>query len=415
MPTSALTCTFPGGETCCIVIVAPPAGMSSFPKSPLASVLNAGATCLFILKVPDPDPERSAAVAVRAVPVVGGVDMPHEFLTLGIESSCDDTALCVLSGQREVLASALSSQVDIHASFGGVVPEVASRQHQEAILPLLRHVLREAGVNNPHRELGLVAVTAGPGLMGSLLVGTMTAKALAQAWELPLVGVNHLEGHLFANIVSHPELEPPFLCLIVSGGHSEVVLVRSYGDYVLLGETRDDAVGECYDKVAKLLGLPYPGGPVIDELARRGDPERFVFPRPMADTGRVEFSFSGLKTAVLWAIRRLDTKGEQLPMEDLCASFQRAATDVLLKKVALAVKNTGVARVALSGGVAANSELRSLIEEDARWEAFVPPRSLCTDNAVMIAAAGYNNWRRGVRSPLSLVPDPSWMLATSTR
>jgi N6-L-threonylcarbamoyladenine synthase len=341
--------------------------------------------------------------------------MRRPFLTLGIESSCDDTALCVLSGQREVLASALSSQIDIHASFGGVVPEVASREHQAAILPLLEHVLEKAGVRNPPRDLGLVAVTSGPGLMGSLLVGTMTAKALSQAWELPLVGVNHLEGHLFANIVAHEDLEPPFLCLIVSGGHSEVILVRSLGDYVLLGETRDDAVGECYDKVAKLLGLPYPGGPVIDRLAASGDPHSFAFPRPMADTDRVEFSFSGLKTAVLWAVKRLEARKEELSVEDLCASFQRAAVDVLMKKVELAVKQTGVRKVALSGGVAANSYLRERMENSESWTSFIPPRSLCTDNAVMIAAAGYNNWRRSIRSPLSLVPDPSWMLAQHAR
>lgn len=337
--------------------------------------------------------------------------MTQPFLTLGIESSCDDTALCVLSGQREILASALASQVDIHASFGGVVPEVASREHQGAILPLLERVLEEAGVRNPHRDLSLVSVTAGPGLMGSLLVGTMTAKALAQAWELPLVGVNHLEGHLFANIVAHEDLEPPFLCLIVSGGHSEVVLVRSLGDYVMLGETRDDAVGECYDKVAKLVGLPYPGGPVIDRLAAQGDPTSFDFPRPLADSDRVEFSFSGLKTSVLWTVRRLEARGEDVPLEGLCASFQRAAVDVLISKVGLAVRKTGVRKVALSGGVAANSALRKRMEESREWRSFIPPRSLCTDNAVMIAAAGFSNWRRGVRSPLSLVPDPSWPLA----
>lgn len=336
--------------------------------------------------------------------------MTKSFLTLGIESSCDDTGLCVLSGQREVLASALASQVDIHASFGGVVPEVASREHQGAILPLLEKVLDEAGVRNPHRDLNLVSVTAGPGLMGSLLVGTMTAKALAQVWEVPLVGVNHLEGHLFANVVAHEDLKPPFLCLIVSGGHSEIILVRSMGDYVMLGETRDDAVGECYDKVAKLVGLPYPGGPVIDRLAAEGDPASFAFPRPLGDSGRVEFSFSGLKTAVLWAVRRLEARGQDIPMEDLCASFQQAAVDVLISKVGLAVRETGVRKVAISGGVAANSALRKRMEESKEWQSFVPPRSLCTDNAIMIAAAGYNNWRRGVRFSLSLVPDPSWPL-----
>lgn len=330
------------------------------------------------------------------------------FLTLGIETSCDDTALCVLEGGRIVRASTLSSQIEDHAPFGGVLPELASRKHQEAFLPLLHRVLSEATVQNPSRELDLIAVTMGPGLMGSLLVGLMGAKALSQAWEVPLVGVNHLEGHIFANIVTHEDLVFPFLGLIVSGGHTEIVLARSPGDYVLMGTTRDDAAGEAYDKVAKLLGLGYPGGPAIDRLAQEGDSKRFSLPIPMASSDEIAFSFSGIKTAVLWEIRRWNSHQDRtLPAADLCASFQRVVVESLLIKVRLAVEQTGVRRVALSGGVAANSALRSAMAQEKRFHAYVPPLSLCTDNAVMIAAAGYAAYRRGIRSDLTLTPDPS--------
>ena len=329
-----------------------------------------------------------------------------DFLTLGVETSCDDTALCVLAGGRRVLASVLSSQVRDHAPFGGVIPELASRKHQEAFLPLLEEVLRRAEVRNPYRELDLVAVTMGPGLMGSLIVGVMGAKALAQAWELPLVGVNHLEGHLFANVVAHEDLVFPFLALIVSGGHTEIILARAPGDYALLGATRDDAAGEAYDKVAKLLGMGYPGGPEVDRLARRGDPLRFPFPTPMASSDEISFSFSGLKTAVLWETRRWAAAGKDLPREDLCASFQRAVVDSLMAKVRLAVKRTGVRRVTLSGGVGANSALRRAMESERSFRSYVPPLELCTDNAVMIAAAGYAAYRRGYRCDLTLSPDP---------
>jgi N6-L-threonylcarbamoyladenine synthase len=336
-----------------------------------------------------------------------------DFLTLGIETSCDDTGIAVLRGGREVLASRVASQIEAHAAFGGVVPELASRMHQEAILPLLRQVLEEAGVRNPARELDLIAVTAGPGLMGSLLVGVMTAKALAQAWELPILGVNHLEGHLFANLLASEGLRPPFLACIISGGHSEVLQVRSFGDYEPLGATRDDAAGEAFDKAAKILGLPYPGGPPVDDRARRGDPRAFPFPIPLKGTDRVEFSFSGLKTALLWTVRRIEAEGRPLPLEDLCASFQAAVVEALLEKVCLAVDLTGIRSVAFSGGVAANSGLREEAERRGGERGFrvhLPPRSLCSDNAAMIAAAGCSGYRRGLRSDLSLAPDPSWPL-----
>ncbi len=338
--------------------------------------------------------------------------MNKKFITLGIETSCDDTGVAVLQGQREVLADLLSSQIKDHAPFGGVVPEFASRKHLEAILPLVKAALKQAGVNNPARELDLIAVTAGPGLMGSLLVGVMAAKALAQAWELPVIGVNHLEGHIFANLIRSPQLEPPFLCLIVSGGHTEINMVRSYGDYILLGETRDDAAGEAYDKVAKLLGLGYPGGPVIDRMSKDGDPDSFSFPVPMKNHKEIIFSYSGLKTAVIWQVKDMVERGMEVPLYDICASFQKAAVDALISKLEIAVDLTGINKVALSGGVAANSELRQNLRNRKGWDVFIPPMSYCTDNGVMIAAAGYNAYHRGVVSDLYLSPDPSWRLTS---
>lgn len=334
-----------------------------------------------------------------------------DFITLGIESSCDDTGIAVLRGQREILSSLLSSQIDSHSKYGGVVPELASRMHQEAIIPLLSRALDEAGIKNPAREIDLIAVTAGPGLMGSLLVGVMTAKALAQGWGAPLLGVNHLEGHLFAGVVANGDLKPPFVSMIVSGGHTEVVLVRDFGDYALLGSTRDDAAGEAFDKIAKVLGLGYPGGPVIDNLARSGDAGAYPLPVPLAGTQEVEFSFSGLKTAALTLINNAKNFREKPRTADICASFQKAVIDSLLGKLTLAVKKTGVRSVALSGGVAANSALRERITDLARakgWRLCLPPKWTCTDNAAMIAAAGYSAYQRGGRSCLSLSPDPSW-------
>ena len=240
----------------------------------------------------------------------------ERFLTLGIESSCDDTALAVLEG-REVLADVISSQIDSHSVYGGVVPELASRMHQEAILPLLKDVLAKAGVEDPAKELNLIAVTAGPGLMGSLLVGVMMAKALAQAWNGPLIGVNHLEGHIFANCAASKDLCPPFISLIVSGGHTEVVLVREFGDYELLGSTRDDAAGDAYDKAATALGLGYPGGPVIDRLAADGNPYAYALPTPLSATNEIEFSFSGLKTAVMMLIEKERSSEKVLPFRDI--------------------------------------------------------------------------------------------------
>ncbi len=335
--------------------------------------------------------------------------MDKTFLTLGIETSCDDTALALLDGGRRVLGDVVSSQIADHSPFGGVVPELASRKHQEALLPLLRRLMETTGAT-PH-DIDLIAVTAGPGLMGSLLVGVMSAKGLAQAWGKPLLGVNHLEGHLYASLLAHPELRPPFLCLVVSGGHTEIVLAEDFGRYTLLGATRDDAAGEAYDKAAKMLGLPYPGGPEVERAAAGGDPRAFNFPIALKGSGTVEFSFSGLKTALRTAVARLREEGKDIPLADLCASFQRAVTESLLTKVELAIGQSGVDRIAVSGGVAANAALReALAARGAKkhWHVHLPPRAYCTDNAVMIAAAGYDAWMRGCRSDLTLTPDPAW-------
>jgi N6-L-threonylcarbamoyladenine synthase len=325
------------------------------------------------------------------------------FLTLGIETSCDDTAVAVLRNDREVVSEFLSSQVSDHAQFGGVVPEFAARKHLENILPLVDAALRKAGITGS--DLSLIAVTQGPGLMGSLLVGVETAFAFSQAWDVPVIGVNHIEGHMFAPLINST-LEPPFLSLVVSGGHTEIIRVDGFGKYVMLGSTRDDAAGEAYDKAAKLLGLPYPGGPEIDRLAKEGDPRAFDFPIPFKNTRQVEFSFSGLKTALLWQVNKLKDAGRTLPVNDLCASYQRAVTEALVTKVSLAVRQTGIKNVAASGGVAANSALRATLSK-GHWNAYLPVPSRCTDNAVMIAMAGRNAWTRGVRNQAALAPDPS--------
>lgn len=332
-------------------------------------------------------------------------------ITLGIETSCDDTGLALLAGADNVMASVLSSQTASHSVYGGVVPELASRMHQEAILPLLDAVLKAAGICAPDKEIGLIAVTAGPGLMGSLLVGVMTAKALAQGWNKPIIGVNHLEGHIFANVATHKELTPPFISVIVSGGHTELVMVEDFGKYRLLGSTRDDAAGEAYDKLAKILGLGYPGGPEIDNLARTGNSDAYELPVPLSGTKEIEFSFSGLKTATMTAINNTLKNRGIINRSDICASFQKAVIDALTGKIELAVKKCGVKKVALSGGVSANSLLRDTMRglaEKKGWEVFLPTHAMCTDNAIMIAVAGYNAYRRGERSDLALSPNPSW-------
>lgn len=341
--------------------------------------------------------------------------MNEKIITLGIESSCDDTGIAVLRGANETLSSKLASQISSHSKYGGVVPELASRMHQEAILPLLDEALEEAGIDNPAKQIDLIAVTSGPGLIGSLMVGVMTAKGLAHGWNKPLVGVNHLEGHLFACVAAQKteKIKPPFISVIVSGGHTELVLVKQFGEYTLLGSTRDDAAGEAYDKIAKILGLGYPGGPVIDKLAHEGDENAYELPLPLAFTKEIEFSFSGLKTAAAAIVKKTEENGEQLDLAGFCASFQNAVTECLCKKIYLAAKKTGIKKIALSGGVAANSGLREKLEKLAAqkgWSVFFPPKSMCTDNAAMIAAAGFDNYRRGITSDMTLSPNPSWSL-----
>lgn len=329
-------------------------------------------------------------------------------LTLGIETSCDDTGVAILKNDREVVCEFLSSQIKDHSRFGGVIPEFAARKHLENLLPLIGAALKKCGISG--KDLDLIAVTRGPGLMGSLIVGVQTAKALSQVWEVPLIGVNHLEGHLFAPLVDTEDLEPPFLSLIVSGGHTEIIDVEAYGKYKLLGETRDDAAGEAYDKAARILNLRYPGGPEIDKLAKLGNAYAFDFPVPLKDTQKVEFSFSGLKTALLWQVKKFQEAGVQIPVKDLCASFQRAVVEALMNKVILASSQTGRNKISVSGGVSANSTLREALRNNKKFQAWLPTIQRCTDNAVMIAMAGHNAWLRGKERNEEVVPEPSLQL-----
>ncbi|MGA9522355.1 MAG: tRNA (adenosine(37)-N6)-threonylcarbamoyltransferase complex transferase subunit TsaD [Myxococcaceae bacterium] len=329
---------------------------------------------------------------------------------LGLETSCDETASAVVEDGRRALSDVVSTQVDIHRRWGGVVPELASRNHVVQVMPVVDEALSRAGVTLD--DIDLISVTSGPGLVGALLVGLQVAKALSLAKGIPYVGVNHLEGHLLAIRLLEDAPEPPFLGLVVSGGHTSLYEVRNFGDYRLVGSTRDDAAGEAYDKVAKILGLPYPGGPLIDQLAQQGDPTAIRFPRALPAWDVLDFSFSGLKTSVLTHVRRHGMPEGQA-LSDLCASFQEAVADSLTKKLIEAAKKSGLRKLVLCGGVAANSRLRSLAQEraaDRGFELFLPPKKLCTDNGAMIAVAGYESWRRGVRADLSLIAHPAWRL-----
>jgi N6-L-threonylcarbamoyladenine synthase len=330
-------------------------------------------------------------------------------IVLGIETSCDETAAAVVEAGPKVLSSVVASQDDVHARYGGVVPELASRRHLEAVLPVVRRALDGAGLGLDAIEG--VAVTHGPGLVGSLLVGCSAAKAIAWARRLPLVGVNHLEGHIYAAFLEGPAPSFPFLALVVSGGHTALYLARAPRDYRCIGQTRDDAAGEAFDKVAKLLGLGYPGGPAIERTARDGDARAIVFPSAQMSDGAPDFSFSGLKTAVALHVRRHGPL-EPARVADVAASFQDRVVKMLVRKTVKAAQALSVGRVVLTGGVAANAALReSLAAECAArgWELFVPPRALCTDNAAMIAAAGHDRLCAGERAPLTLnaVPDLS--------
>jgi N6-L-threonylcarbamoyladenine synthase len=317
---------------------------------------------------------------------------------LGIETSCDETAAAVVSTGTEIRSSVLSSQVDLHAAYGGVVPELAGRAHLEVLTPLLADALAGAGVSAPARQLDAVAATIGPGLVGSLLVGVSEAKALSLAWELPFVGVNHLEGHLFAALLEHPDVAWPLVVLLVSGGHTILVSMEAPGRYRRLGATVDDAAGEAFDKVARFLGLGYPGGPRIEQAAASGDPEAFAFPRPLLEEG-LDFSFSGLKTAVVRAVRARPEASD----EDVAASFQGAVVEVLVRKAVRGAQVVGAKGLCLAGGVAANGPLRQAVTAAARElgiPAYLPGRAMCTDNAAMIAAAG--GWQLEHRGPTPL-------------
>lgn len=313
-----------------------------------------------------------------------------DVLILGIESSCDETAAAVVKNGREVLSNVINTQIEIHKKFGGVVPEVASRRHIQTIDRVIDQALEDAGVT--FDDITAIAVTYGPGLVGALLIGVSTAKALAYALKKPLVPVHHIKGHIMANFVEHKDLEPPFVCLVASGGHSHIVEVKSYTDLEILGRTRDDAAGEAFDKIARVLGLGYPGGPLIDRLAKEGNPEAVHFPRVKMEGDTLDFSFSGVKTAVINYLHKLEQNGETYNRADIAASFQAAVTDALCSHTLEAARRTGNKIITLAGGVASNSALRKKMSEEATKEGIrvlYPSPVLCTDNAVMIACAGY--------------------------
>ncbi|MCL2253956.1 MAG: tRNA (adenosine(37)-N6)-threonylcarbamoyltransferase complex transferase subunit TsaD [Lachnospiraceae bacterium] len=319
-----------------------------------------------------------------------------EVLILAIETSCDETACAVIKDGREILSDIIYSQIKLHSEYGGVVPEIASRKHIEKINQVTQQALDEAGVTL--NDITAVAVTYGPGLVGALLVGVSFAKALAFAAGLPLIGVHHIEGHICANFIEHKELKPPFVCLVVSGGHSHLVVVKDHGVYEVIGRTRDDAAGEAFDKVARAIGLGYPGGPAIDAHAKGGNPEAIHFPRAQVDDNEYDFSFSGLKSAVLNYINGAKMKNEEINTADLAASFQKAVTDVLVGHSLKAVKDFGFNTFAIAGGVAANSSLRAEFENKCEGQGmrfYSPSPKYCTDNAVMIAWAGYYEYLKG--------------------
>lgn len=324
-------------------------------------------------------------------------------IVLGIESSCDETAAAVVKDGKKILSNVVASQVDFHKKYGGVVPEIASRKHVESIVPVIKEALEEAKLKLDDMEG--IAVTRGPGLVGSLLIGISMAKSIAYVKKLPLIGVNHLEGHLNTIFLEETDLTFPFVGLVVSGGHTNLYYVKAMGDYAFLGQTRDDAAGEAFDKVAKLLGLGYPGGVIIDRMAKEGNAAAIHFPRAMIAKDSFDFSFSGIKTAVLHHIKRQDGDVDNGCVKDIVASFQEAVVDVLVTKVVQAAKQYKVDKAVLAGGVAANSRLRekmAIQSEQEKIKVFIPSPSLCTDNAAMIAAVGDYYLEKGITSPLTL-------------
>jgi N6-L-threonylcarbamoyladenine synthase len=336
---------------------------------------------------------------------------------LGIETSCDETAAAIVEQGTSVLSSVVSSQVDLHARYGGVVPEIASRAHVDLIVPVVAQAFVEAGLSE-HRvdehgcEVDAVAATFGPGLVGALLVGVSAAKALALAWDVPFIAVNHLEAHLYATFLDEPDLELPLVVLLVSGGHTLVVLMEGHGQYQVLGSTIDDAAGEAFDKVARYLGLGYPGGPAIDRLAVTGDPEAIRFPRPMQGDGTYDFSFSGLKTAVINHVRN----NPDVSTADVAASFQEAVVDVLVTKALSAAREVGAKGLCLGGGVAANSRLREQLLDACATHGlrgFLPSWAMCTDNAAMVASAAWYRWQSDGPSPLDTGALPNLGIPTT--
>ena len=330
---------------------------------------------------------------------------------LGIESSCDETAASVVKNGREVLSNVISSQIDLHTLYGGVVPEIASRKHIERINQVIEEALTTA--NMTLDDLDAIGVTYGPGLVGALLVGVAEAKAISYAKKLPLVGVHHIEGHISANYIENPDLEPPFVCLVVSGGHTHLVVVRDYGKYEILGRTRDDAAGEAFDKVARAIGLGYPGGPKIDKISKEGNSEAIAFPRPKFEDSPYDFSFSGLKSAVLNYLNGCQMKGIEINRADVAASFQKAVCDVLVEHAMIAVKESGLNKFAIAGGVASNSALRAAFEKacaERQIEFYHPSPIFCTDNAAMIGAAAYYEFIAGKRDGLDLNAVPNLKL-----
>lgn len=336
---------------------------------------------------------------------------PKPCLILALETSCDETSASVVADGRTVLSNVISSQVPVHQKFGGVVPEIASRKHVEHVIPVIDQALRDAQVSLS--DIDAIGVTYGPGLVGALLVGVSVAKALSFAANIPIMGVNHLEGHIFANFLSHIELEPPFMALVVSGGHTSLVHVKGYNDFELLGQTRDDAAGEAFDKVARVMKLPYPGGPYIDRLAKEGNPLAIAFPRALSGRDNFEFSFSGLKSAVLNYLNSAAQRGEEVNTADVAASFQAAVVDVLVDKAVQAAHKCGVKQIVLAGGVAANTGLKCKLEQEciqAGITLYYPETILCTDNAAMIACRAYYQYVAGNYADLNLNAIPSLKL-----
>ena len=334
--------------------------------------------------------------------------MNEDVLILAIESSCDETAAAVVKNGREVLSNVISSQIDLHTLYGGVVPEIASRKHIEKINQVIEEALSQAGVTL--EEITAIGVTYGPGLVGALLVGVAEAKAIAYAAKKPLVGVHHIEGHVSANFIEHPDLEPPFICLIVSGGHTHLVVVKDYGEFEIIGRTRDDAAGEAFDKVARAVGMGYPGGPKVDKAAKEGNKHAVEFPRAKIEGAPYDFSFSGLKSAVLNYINHARMTGQEICVPDLVASFQNAVVDSLVSRTVAAAKEYGYDKVAIAGGVASNSALRAEMKKACRkahLSFYHPSPIFCTDNAAMIGVAAYYEYQKGVRAgwDLNAVPN----------